>query len=106
MTLELKTTRDGAQLEVLVAPRASKERILGTHDGALKVALTAPPVDGEANAALCAYLASRLHVAKSAVRIVRGQTSKRKTVEIAGVAAADLHALVEGGDALTRSKPG
>jgi hypothetical protein len=75
----------GVRVGVRVQPRASREALLGVHDGALKIALTAPPVDGEANAALVAFLASSLGVAKRQVRIVRGETSKTKLVEIEGV---------------------
>jgi uncharacterized protein (TIGR00251 family) len=87
MTLVLNATNEGVLLDVQVAPRASKERVLGVHDGAVKIALTAAPVDGEANAALTAFLAKRLHIAKGAVRIVRGHTAKRKTLELLGVTA-------------------
>lgn len=80
----------GVRLSVKVQPRSSREALLGVHDGALKIALTAPPVDGEANAALIAYLAGALGVPKRAVRIVRGETSKTKTVEVDGVREADV----------------
>lgn len=80
----------GVRLSVKVQPRSSREALLGVHDGALKIALTAPPVDGEANAALIAYLAGALGVPKRSVRIVRGETSKTKTVEVDGVREADV----------------
>jgi uncharacterized protein (TIGR00251 family) len=78
----------GAVLEVLVQPRASRTRAVGEHDGRLKVQLAAPPVDGEANAALVSFLADALGVRKADVTIVRGETGRRKTVRVAGVAAA------------------
>lgn len=78
----------GAVLEVLVQPRASRTRAVGEHDGRLKVQLAAPPVDGEANAALVSFLADALGVRKADVAIVRGETGRRKTVRVAGVAAA------------------
>ena len=88
------TERDGAvRVEVRVAPRASREAVLGVHDGALKIALTAPPVDGAANAALVAYLAVALGIAKREVRIVAGESSRTKLVEIAGVTAGAVRAL-------------
>ncbi len=74
----------GVRFEVQLAPRASRDAVLGEHDGALKIALTAPPVDGAANAALIAFLASHLGVAKRDVRITRGRTSRRKSVEVHG----------------------
>ncbi|MFO0714899.1 MAG: DUF167 domain-containing protein [Sandaracinus sp.] len=88
------TTPSGVRFEVQVAPRASREAVLGEHDGALKVALTAPPVDGAANAALVAFLAKRLGVAKRQVRIVQGTSSKRKVLEVDGLGPDAIAALV------------
>lgn len=59
--------------------------MLGEYQGRLKIALTAPPVDGEANAALIDFLAALLKVPKRALTIEKGETSKRKIVAIAGV---------------------
>ena len=78
----------GAELDLLVQPRASRTRAVGEHDGRLKVQLAAPPVDGEANAALVEFVAEALGVRKSDVAIVRGDTGRRKTVRVAGVSAA------------------
>jgi uncharacterized protein len=78
----------GAELDVLVQPRASRTRVVGEHDARLKIQLAAPPVDGEANAALVAFLAHALGARKADVEIVRGDTGRRKTVRVAGVAAA------------------
>ncbi len=77
---------DGVVFPVRVAPRASRNAILGLHGDALKVALTAPPVEGAANAALAKLLAKRLGVSKSAVTIVRGAKGRDKLIEVAGVA--------------------
>jgi uncharacterized protein (TIGR00251 family) len=84
----------GVLLELLVQPRASRTRAVGEHDGRLKIQLAAPPVDGEANAALVEFLAGALRVRKAEVRIARGETGRRKTVRVDGVsAAAALQAL-------------
>ena len=84
----------GVLLEILVQPRASRTRAVGEHDGRLKVQLAAPPVDGEADAALIEFLADALGARRSDLRIVRGDTGRRKTVQIAGATAAQaLHAL-------------
>lgn len=91
--LKVTSLASGVRFEVQVAPRASRDAVLGVHDGALKIALTAPPVDGEANAGLVAFLAGRLVVPKRAVSIVRGQSARRKTVEVVGVDAAAASAL-------------
>lgn len=94
--MPVTTTSSGVRLSVRVQPRASREAVLGVHDGALKVALTAPPVDGAANAALVAFLASSLGVAKRSVRIVRGETSKTKVVEVDGVTEAAVRRWIAG----------
>ncbi|MEO8706836.1 MAG: DUF167 domain-containing protein, partial [Kofleriaceae bacterium] len=77
---------DGAvTFDVLVQPRASREQIGPMHDGRLKVAVTSPPVDGEANAAVIELIADALGVAKSAVSVVAGAASRRKTMRVTGV---------------------
>jgi uncharacterized protein (TIGR00251 family) len=76
----------GVVLEILVQPRASRTRVVGEHDGRLKIQLAAPPVDGEANAALVDFLAGVLAVRRSDVSIERGDTGRRKTVRVAGAA--------------------
>jgi len=78
----------GVVLELLVQPRASRTRAAGEHDGRLKIQLAAPPVDGEANAALVEFLAGALGVRKADVAIVRGETGRRKTVRVGGITAA------------------
>lgn len=81
---------DSSRINVYVQPRASKTVVVGTHDGAVKIRLAAPPVDGAANAALVEFIAEQLSVAKSRVRITAGLTSRRKTVEVDGVTAQQL----------------
>lgn len=76
----------GVDLDVHVVPRASKTRIAGVVEARLKVQLNAPPVDGEANAALVRLIADELDVRKSAVSIVAGETSRQKRVHVEGVA--------------------
>ena len=75
---------DAVSFDVVVVPRASRSRIVGVHDGRLKVTLAAPPVDGEANAELCATLAKALGVPKRAVRISHGEHNKHKTLRVQG----------------------
>jgi uncharacterized protein (TIGR00251 family) len=75
---------------VRVVPRASRSEIVGAHDGALKVRIAAPPVDGAANAELIKILAKTFDVAKTQVEIIGGQTSKTKQVKISGADGARL----------------
>lgn len=70
---------------VRVVPRASRSEIAGEMDGAVKVRITSPPVDGAANAELIKLFAKTLGVSKSQVEIISGQTSKTKLVQITGV---------------------
>ncbi len=72
------------RIQVRVIPRSSKNSIVW-EEGALKVRLTAPPVDGAANEALIALLAEHLGLPKRSISIVRGATSRQKTVEIVGM---------------------
>lgn len=81
---------DSARINIYVQPRASKTAVVGMHDGCIKIRLAAPPVDGAANAALVEFVADQLAIAKSRVRITAGLTSRRKTVEVDGVTAAQL----------------
>ena len=83
----LREVPGGVILEILVQPRASRTRVVGEHDGRLKVQLAAPPVDGEANAALVEFLAGELRVRKAEVTLLRGESGRRKTVRVAGVTA-------------------
>ena len=81
VTLSL-TVQEKVIISVYVQPRASKNEIVGPHGDAIKVRLTAPPVDGAANEALILFLAKEAQIPRSAVRIIAGETSRRKTVEI------------------------
>jgi uncharacterized protein (TIGR00251 family) len=76
-------------LNIRVVPRASKSEIIGEHDGALRVRIASPPVDGAANAAVVKLFAKAFGVARSSVEIVAGQTSKTKQLRISGVTAAE-----------------
>lgn len=69
-----------------VQPRSSRCGIAGMYDGALKIALTAPPVEGKANAALCDFFSQKFKCPKSAVAVVSGAASKNKIVEVQGIA--------------------
>ncbi len=78
--------RDGALVvAVRVQPRASRDEVVGEMDGALKIRLQAPAVEDRANDALCEYLAALLKTPKSAVRILSGDRSRIKRIEIRGV---------------------
>jgi len=79
--------RDGSGwlLELHVQPGAKTTAAVGEHGGRLKLKIAAPPVDNKANAHLLAWLAAQLGVPRSAVRLVRGETSRQKSVLVSGV---------------------
>jgi uncharacterized protein (TIGR00251 family) len=88
--------KDGClTFQVQVVPRASRSEIVGEHNGALRVRLAAPPVDGAANRELVAVLAKGLHVSRSAVMIDAGHTSKIKRVTISQCGPEILSAITE-----------
>lgn len=90
--------RDGELIfSVRVQPRSSHEAIDGIREGALRVRLTAPPVEGQANEALVRFLAARLHLPKSAVRILSGERGRLKRVAVRGTTAAAVESLAAGG---------
>lgn len=69
-------------LDLFIQPKASRDQIQGVHGDELKVAITAPPVDGQANSHLIKYLAKQFKVAKGQIQIVRGELGRHKTVTI------------------------
>ena len=92
--MEIAARDGGVSFYVQVQPRASRDAIEGEHADALKIRLTAPPVDDRANEALVRLLAQRLNVPRAAVRIVGGEKSRRKRVVVAGVKREQVLALV------------
>jgi len=88
--LPLKESTTGVTFAIKVIPRASRNEVAGVEGEALRVRLTAPPVEGAANAALIAFLAEVLDVPRRDVRLVSGQTARRKVVAVAGVKAKEV----------------
>lgn len=83
----IEPTDTGCKLHLYVRPRASRTKVAGLHGARVKLQVTAPPVDGEANAAIIAFLAKALGASKSSVAITSGHSGKRKTVAVEGVTA-------------------
>ncbi|PIQ97316.1 MAG: YggU family protein [Nitrospinae bacterium CG11_big_fil_rev_8_21_14_0_20_56_8] len=83
--LKVKILETGIQFSAAIQPRASKNEIAGLKDDALKIRLTSPPVDGEANRACIKFLAKWLKVSPSQITIVTGQTGRRKIIRIDGM---------------------
>lgn len=88
--------KDGAvRFEVRAKPRARKSRVVGGRGDAVEVALAAPPVDGAANEELVRTLADALGVAKRQIALVRGESSRQKLVEVAGLSVEEVRARLE-----------
>lgn len=85
----------GVRFKIRVQPRAAKNEISGIYQDALKVRLTAPPVEGEANKECVKFFAKVLGVPKSNVRIVSGEKGRNKTLEVVGVTAQQVRQLAE-----------
>jgi uncharacterized protein (TIGR00251 family) len=77
-------------LFVKVQPRASRNEIDGELNGEMKIRVMAPPVDSAANEALVRFLADQLELPRQAVQIVRGETSRHKTIALRGCVASDV----------------
>ena len=75
--------QDGLTIHVHAQPGAKRTEVVGLHGECIKVKLASPPVDGKANACLIEFLAQRLDVKKGQIAIVRGTSSRRKTVFVA-----------------------
>jgi len=86
---------DGVILTVHVQPNAARTEYVGVHGDALKFRVAAPPVEGTANDALCAYLARRFGLARSAVSIKSGRGARRKYVLIRGIPGRRVAAVLE-----------
>jgi hypothetical protein len=88
--IPIHETGAGVTFAVKVHPRGKKNAITGELGDALKLALTAPPIEGRANEACIEFLANLLKVPRSSVTIASGETSRRKVVRIAGLSADEV----------------
>lgn len=87
LTNIVKDSVQGALVACMLQPRSSRNQIVGPYGETLKIKLTAPPVDGKANAALVKYFSKLIKVPAGSITIVAGLTSRRKTVLLSGVKA-------------------
>jgi len=87
---DVRETEAGLTFAIKVQPRARKNAVTGEVGDALKIALTAPPIEGKANDACIEFLANILKVPRSSVTIASGQTSRRKVIRVTGVSSSQL----------------
>jgi uncharacterized protein len=92
--LRINARGEAVRFAVHTQPGASRSEVTGVHGDAMRVRVAAPPVDGAANAALIELLADALGVSRRSVRIVGGQHSRRKVVEVVGVDVEQVKRLV------------
>ncbi len=95
--IPIRDTSSGAIFQVKVHPRAKKNAITGEVGDALKLALTAPPVEGRANEACIAFLAEVLNVPRSSVTIAAGESSRNKMILVSGLSAMQVEARLRKG---------
>jgi len=88
----ITATATGTLIRLRVQPRASRERLEGVRDGCVRLRLTAPPVDGAANAACIAFLAKILDISRGQIRLQAGDKSRDKLVHITGLTPAQVAA--------------
>ncbi len=93
--MKITSHENGVSFPVRVQPRASRSEIAGEIDGAIKIRLAAPPVDGEANEELIRFLAKRLGVSRAQITLLSGQTSKNKVIKIEGISASACEQLLQ-----------
>ena len=87
MAFTVRETAQGAQFALRVQPRSSRNAIAGVVGDAVKLSITAPPVDGKANQAVIEFLAELFRVPKSSIAIVSGETGRNKVIAVRGVSA-------------------
>jgi len=90
--IDLRVVDGEVRLAIHVQPKASRNQIRLTPDGRVKVSITAAPADGEANAALCVFLAKHFGVSRSSARVAQGEKSRHKTLGLRG---ATIHGVRE-----------
>lgn len=92
--LDFQQNQDGITLSVKVIPNSSRDEIMGLHDTALKIKVSAPPENGKANQAVILALAKALHINKTSIKIISGQTQPHKQIQINGITSQDIEQLL------------
>jgi hypothetical protein len=87
----IEVTKDAIRLHIFIQPKSSKNEIVGPHNGLLKIKITAPPVDGKANEGLIEFLSDYFDIPKRNLILVRGETGRKKTLELRGISLEQVH---------------
>ena len=96
--IPFKERSDGVCFQVKVLPRSSRCAVAGMHGEALKIKITAPPVEGKANEELVRFLATRLGIRAAQISIAAGDHSQIKTISVTGITGGELQASLDGGE--------
>jgi uncharacterized protein (TIGR00251 family) len=88
----VRDVADGCTVSVRVQPGAKKDAVTGLYGGAVKIALSAPPVDGQANVALIAFVAEKVGLPRARVSLVSGAANRSKVLRVTGRSAAEMRA--------------
>jgi uncharacterized protein (TIGR00251 family) len=93
--MRIKPCDNGIRFSAIIQPRSSKNEVTGVYNDALKIRLTSPPVDGEANKACMRFFAKWLGISPSKVSIVHGFNSKNKIIELADLTEKKFHEILK-----------
>ena len=96
LMLKISEIENGVRIGVLVKPKSSRNALLGFHNGALKISVTAAPEKGKANKAVINLLSKVLHIPKNAISIESGETSPNKRISITGITSVKLLEILRG----------
>lgn len=94
--LPIKETKDGVVFKIRVLPRSSKCGLVGIQEDAIKIKITASPVEGKANEECVRFIADKLGVRRSRVAIIAGHKSKKKTIAVSGLKIKDIESIIPG----------
>ncbi|MEK9629367.1 MAG: DUF167 domain-containing protein [Nitrospinota bacterium] len=93
--MRINSFKDGIRFSAIIQPRSSKNEVAGIYNGALKIRLTSPPVDGAANKSCMRFISNWLGVSLSTIRIVQGLNSKNKIIEVEGLTEEQFHEILK-----------
>lgn len=81
----IESTKGGVRLHLFIQPKASKNEVVGPHNGEIKIKITAPPIDGRANEGLIEFMSDLFDIPKRDVLLIKGDTGRHKVVELSGL---------------------
>ena len=92
--MQIKSCENGIRISAIIQPRSSKNEVTGLYNDALKIRLTSPPVDGEANKACMRFFSKWLGISPSKISIIQGLSSKNKIIEVTDLTKKQFHEIL------------